>query len=131
VSIVFDTEALLAFYLGEAGGKKVEKYLTRIMKGELEGYLNIINLSELFYILYRKSPALAEEKEQNLRNYGLKIVPVDDDGLWREAAKIKARHPLSSADAFTVATAKMMKASLLTGRDAELHSVDVPVERIR
>jgi len=101
------------------------------MKGELEGYLNIINLAELFYILHRKSPALAEEKEQNLRNYGLKIVPVDDDGLWREAAKTKAGHSLSLADAFTVVTAKNMKATLLTGRDAELHSVDVPVERIR
>jgi len=131
VSVVFDTEALLAFYLGEAGGRKVEKYLARIMKGELKGYLNIINLSELFYILYRKSPALAEEKEQNLRNYGLKIVPVDDDRLWREAAKIKARHSLSLADAFTAATAKMMKASLLTGRDAEFHGVDIPMERIR
>ena len=131
MSVVFDTEALLAFYLGEAGGRKVEKYLARIMKGELKGYLNIINLSELFYILYRKSPALAEEKEQNLRNYGLKIVPVDDDRLWREAAKIKARHSLSLADAFTAATAKMMKASLLTGRDAEFHGVDIPMERIR
>ena len=44
MSIVFDTEALLAFYLGEAGGRKVEKYLARVMKGELEGYLNIIYL---------------------------------------------------------------------------------------
>ena len=131
MSVVFDTEALLAFYLGEAGGRKVEKCLTRVMKGELEGYLNIINLSELFYILYRKSPALAEEKEQNLRNYGLKIIPVVDDELWRQAAKIKAMHTLSLADAFTAATAKMMKASLLTGRDAEFHGVDVAIERVR
>ena len=131
MSIVFDTEALLVFYLGEPGGRKVEKCLTRIMKGELKGYLNVINLAELYYILYRKSPALAEEKEQNLRNYGLEIVPVDDDELWREAAKIKARHSLSLADAFTVATAKIEKASMLTGRDAEFHGIDIPMERIK
>jgi predicted nucleic acid-binding protein len=131
VSIVFDTEALLAFYLGEPGGRQVEKYLTRIMKGEMEGYLNIINLAELYYILYRKNPALAEEKTQNLRNYGLEIVPVEDDGLWREAAEIKARHAVSLADAFTVATTKTKKAKLLTGRDAELHRVDIPIERIK
>jgi len=131
VSIVFGTEALLAFYLGEPGGRQVEKYLTKIMKGEMEGYLNIINLAELYYILYRKNPALAEEKTQNLRNYGLEIVPVEDDGLWREAAEIKARHAVSLADAFTVATTKTKKAKLLTGRDAELHRVDIPIERIK
>jgi len=131
VNIVFDTEALLAFYLGEPGGRQVEKYLTRIMKGELEGYLNIVNLAELYYILHRKSAALAEEKERNLRNYGLKIVPVEDNGLWREAAKIKARHAVSLADAFTVATAKTKKTKLLTGRDAELHAIGIPTERIK
>jgi len=65
VSVVFDTEALLAFYLGEPGGKNVERYLTKIMKGEIKGYLNIINLTELYYILYRRNPDLAEEKERN------------------------------------------------------------------
>ena len=131
MNIVFDTEALLAFYLGEPGGRQVEKYLTRIMKGELEGYLNIVNLAELYYILHRKSAALAEEKERNLRNYGLKIVPVEDNGLWREAAKIKARQAVSLADAFTVATAKTKKTKLLTGRDAELHAIGIPTERIK
>ena len=35
VSVVFDTETLLAFYLGEPGGKKVERHLTKIMEGEM------------------------------------------------------------------------------------------------
>jgi len=39
VSIVFDTEAPLAFYLGEPFGKEVERRLAKIMKGELKGYL--------------------------------------------------------------------------------------------
>jgi len=66
VSVVFDIEALLAFYLGEPDGRNVERYLTKIMKGEIKGYLNIINLTEFYYILYQKSPNLAEEKERNL-----------------------------------------------------------------
>jgi predicted nucleic acid-binding protein len=130
MSIVFDTEALLAFYLGEQGGKEVEKRLVKIMKGEIRGYLNLINLTELYYILYRRSPDLAEEKERNLRGYGLEIVPVDDNGLWKEAAKTKGRHTLSLADAFAVATAKVKKANLLVGRDAEFDSIDVSIERI-
>jgi len=130
VSVVFDTEALLAFYLGEPFGKEVERRLAKIMKGELKGYLSIINLTELYYILYRKSPDLAEEKERNLRCYGLEIVPIDDNRLWKEAAKTKGKHALSLADAFTVATAKIKKAQLLTGRDAEFNGVDVQIERV-
>ena len=130
MSIVFDTEAPLAFYLGEPFGKEVERRLAKIMKGELKGYLSIINLTELYYILYRKSPDLAEEKERNLRYYGLEIVPIDDNRLWKEAAKTKGKHALSLADAFTVATAKIKKAQLLTGRDAEFNGVDVQIERV-
>lgn len=130
MSVVFDTEALLAFYLGESGGKEVEKRLVKIMKGEIKGYFNIINLAELYYILYRRSPDLAEEKERNLRGYGLEIVTVDDNRLWKEAAKTKGRHALSLADALSVATAKVKKANLLTGRDAEFHDIDISIEQI-
>jgi len=130
MSIVFDTEALLAFYLGEQGGKEVEKRLVKITKGEIRGYLNLINLTELYYILYRRSPDLAEEKERNLRGYGLEIVPVDDNGLWKEAVKTKGRYALSLVDAFAVATAKVKKANLLVGRDAEFDGLDVSIERI-
>jgi len=131
VSVVFDTEALLAFYLGEPDGKNVERHITKTMKGEIKGYLNIINLTELYYILYRKNPDLAEEKERNLRDYGLKIVPVDDNKLWKEAAKIKETQAISLADAFAVATAKVKKANLLLGRDAEFHNMGVSIKRIR
>lgn len=130
MSVVFDTEALLAFYLGEPGGKEVERRLVKIMKGEIRGYLNIINLTELYYILYRKSPDLAEEKERNLRGCGLEIVPVDDKKLWKEAAKTKGKHALSLADAFAVATANGKKAKLLVCRDEEFNSIDVSIERI-
>ncbi len=131
MSVVFDTEVLLAFYLGEQGGREVERLLVKIMKGELKGYLNVFNLTELYYILYRLSPDVAEEKERNLRGYGLEIVPVNDDGLWKEAAKTKVKQALSLADAYAVATAKLMNAKLLIGRDTEFDGLDVSVERIR
>jgi predicted nucleic acid-binding protein len=89
-----------------------------------------VNLTELYYILYRRSPDLAEEKERTLRGYGLVIVPVDDNTLWKEAAKMKAKHALSLADAFAVATAKVKKASLLVGQDAEFDDIDASIERI-
>lgn len=47
--------------------------------------------------------------------------PIDFD-LVSEAAKIKARHPLSYADAFAVATALRHDATIITG-DPEFQSV--------
>jgi predicted nucleic acid-binding protein len=58
-------------------------------------------------------------------------VPVDDDSLWREAARIKASYSLSLADAFAVATAMVLKADLVAGLDRELRGVGVKIERIR
>ncbi len=130
MNIVFDTETLLAFYLGEPAGKNVERRLVETMKGEIKSYLNIVNLTELYYILYRKNPEIAEEKERNLRGYGVEIVPVEDNELWREAAKTKAKHALSLADAFAVATAKVKNATLLVGRDPEFDGLDISIERI-
>lgn len=130
MNIVFDTETLLAFYLGEPAGKEVERRLVETMKGETKGYLNIVNLTELYYILHRKNPEIAEEKERNIRGYGVEIVPVEDNEIWREAAKTKGKHALSLADAFAVATAKVKKAKLLVGRDTEFDGMDISIERI-
>jgi predicted nucleic acid-binding protein len=69
--VVFDTEALLIFYLGEEGADIVEDLLRRIQNKELKGFLNIVNLTEFYYILYRRDAAIAEEKERNLRAYGI------------------------------------------------------------
>ena len=132
-TFVFDTEALLSFYLGEPGGKKVEAYLQEMTRGESEGFLNVVNLSEIYYILFRKNPVIAAEKEQNLRGYGVRVVSVEENNnLWREAAEIKASYALSLADAFAAATAKAKKGTLIVGRDAEFTEIKgIKIERTR
>jgi len=129
--LVFDSEAILAFYLAEEGGEIVRDSLKKVQSGEAEGYINIVTLTELYYILHRADPKLADEKERNLRLYGLKIVPVEDDDLWREAAKTKGGHALSLADAFAVATAKICKSKLVVGSDEEFKELDIELLRIR
>jgi predicted nucleic acid-binding protein len=129
--LTFDSEAILAFFLGEAGAELVRDNLEKVQKGEIEGYINILNLTEIYYILSRVSPKLAEEKQRNLRLYGLKIVPINDNGLWREAAKIKCDHSMSLADAFAVATAETLKTKLIVGSDKEFNNLNIQVLRIR
>ncbi len=131
MSVVFDTEALLIFYLDEPGAETVQEILEKTQKGKSAGFLNIVNLAEFSYILQRRDPELAKEKERNLRAFGLEIVPVLDNGLWRVAANIKSQHQLSLADSFAAATAKIKRARLATGRDEEYKSVGVPLVRLR
>ncbi|MGE5533652.1 MAG: type II toxin-antitoxin system VapC family toxin [Bacillota bacterium] len=129
--LTFDSEALLAFFLGEAGAELVRDNLEKVQKREIEGYINILNLTEIYYILSRVSPKLAEEKQRNLRLYGLKVVPINDDGLWREAAKIKCDHSMSLANAFAVATAQKLKTSLVVGSDKEFNNLNIHLLKIR
>lgn len=129
--LTFDSEAILAFYLGEEGGEFVRDSLGKVQNGDAEGYINILNLTEIYYILFRVDPELAEEKQRNLRLYGLKVIPVEDDSLWREAARIKGRHALSLADAFAVATAKSFESKLVVGSDKEFREINIQLLKIR
>jgi predicted nucleic acid-binding protein len=129
--LTFDSEAILAFFLGETGAELVRDNLEKVQKKEIEGYINILNLTEIYYILSRVDPKLAEEKQRNLRLYGLKVVPINDNGLWREAAKIKCYHSMSLADAFAVATAESLKTKLIVGSDKEFNNLSIQLLRIR
>jgi len=103
-----------------------------VLERDLKGYINVVNLAELYYILARKSRKEADEKERNLRSYGVRVVSVRDrDRLWREAAMIKARGTLSLADAFAAATATGLKAKLVTGGDADFRGIEgLEIERV-
>jgi len=129
--VVFDTEALLIFYLDEEGAEVVEDLLRRIQNNETEGFLNIVNLTEFYYILYRRDAAIAEEKVLNLRAYGMEIVPLIDNAIWRETGKIKGEHAISLADAFAVATAIVKKDKLVVGQDEDFKKVKVPQIKVR
>jgi predicted nucleic acid-binding protein len=131
LGVAFDTEALLIFYLDEPGAATVQEHMEKVQRHEIAGYLNIVNLAEFVYILYRRDPELALEKERSLRAFGLEIVPLLDNELWRVAASFKARHSLSLADAFAAATAKVKQVSLATGRDQEYKPLGIPLVKLK
>ena len=127
---VFDTEAILKFYLGEDGAPKVLELLKRVQDKKDKGYVSVINLTEFYYILYRKNPEIAKQKVENLLSFGLVPSEVKDDDLWREAGKLKALHNIPLADAFAAATANHLKATLVAGKDADFEGVDVDIMRV-
>lgn len=129
--VTFDSEPILAFFLGERGGEQARDILEKIESKEVEGYINVVNLTEVTYTLQRLSIKVAEEKERILRGYGLKVVPVEDNGLWLQAAKFKSDNSLSLGDAFAAATAAAFKTKLVVGNDKEFGNLGVELLKIR
>ena len=130
MSIVFDTEPLLIFYKGETGQTKVRDLLIQVNEGKLKAYINIINLTEFYYILHRYNPTIAEEKTRTLKTFGIKTIPITDNTLWKQAAKTKSQTPMSLADSFAVATAKTLNSKLVIGKDTEFEGIDIDTIKI-
>jgi predicted nucleic acid-binding protein len=58
--LTFDSEPLLAFFLGEPAAETVKDYLSKIQNKEAQSFINVINLAEVNYILYSLNPGLAD-----------------------------------------------------------------------
>ncbi len=87
-------------------------------------HMSWVNLGEVFYKLHRDlGPATAEDRVAKLRPSLLLDVPGPDRVM--AAARIKATHQMSYADAFAVATARACNAVLLTGDPEILEAGDV------
>jgi predicted nucleic acid-binding protein len=129
--LTFDSEPIVAFFFGEPGARLVTNLLEKTQAKDIQTYINIFNLTEVYYAIARREPKAAEEKLRLLRFYGLKVVPVEDNGLWREAALIKKKYMLSLGDSFAVATAQALKSKLVVGSDKELNDLGIPIIRIR
>lgn len=130
-NLTFDSEPLLAFFLGEPGAEAVRDFLEKIQRKEIKGFINVVNLAEVFYILYRLNPSLADENCHALSHLGLEVVIVKDDELWQNAAKIKARYSLSLGDAFAAATAEKQASTLVIGSDKEFNGLEISTLKIR
>ena len=128
---VVDSWAILAFLRGEEPGAAVmRRYLRRAQSGNLRLLLNVVNLGEVFYrLLQLTDKAQAEERLRQVKALPIDIVPARES-LVLEAARVKATHPLSYADAFAVATGRLENAPVITG-DPEILGLPVSVVRVR
>lgn len=117
-----DSFALLAYLEGETGRPRVKELMSGAQSGKCSLYLSLINLGEVLYITEREhSLVLAQRALAAIDQLPLQIVPASRAAVLA-AAHIKARYPISYADAFAVVTAQDCQCVLLTG-DPEFHSV--------
>ena len=125
---VFDSFAILSYFYGQQGADKVERLLRALeSNGKTTAWLNLINLGEIYYIISRNEGFDRADRAVALT----KKWPIDvlhpSEKLTLSAARIKAGHPLSYADAFVVATALEKEAIILTG-DPEFKQLEDLVE---
>jgi len=120
--IVLDSYALLALLNDEPGAARVEDLLRRAEAGEVELSLSVINLGGLAYIVERRwGPEKLRAVLAYIEETKIQLVAVDQPRVL-VAAHVKAQNPLSFADAFAVALAQELSATLLTG-DPEFEAV--------
>jgi len=113
--IILDSYALLCFLKDETGSDKVEKKIRAAVSGTCHLMMSLINLGEVFYILYREmGEEFAIKQEAEIFRLPIEFIETDWS-LIREAAMIKAKYSIAFADCFTAAIAFRKEASILTG----------------
>ena len=110
---VLDTSAWIALDEQEPGAEQVESVLAGAWLGQAEVHASFATLTELEYVRTQKRDAqqaaelLAFVRSQRVTWHH------SDDALCAAAAKLKAAHKLSFADAFVAATAQRLDATLV------------------
>lgn len=120
---VLDTFALLAFFQGEPSGVTVQTLFEQALDNQAALGLSLISAGELFYITHRKRGATrADAVWADLQQLPVSIYPVTEARV-RAAAQVKARQTVSYADAFSIALAQELGATVITG-DPEFKQVE-------
>ena len=123
MTAVLDAWAVLALLRDETGAAEVER--------SVEGggaVISWMNLGEVFYIVACEgSEAEAAAAVERVRA-SVRTLEVDAD-LVLAAARVKAHHAVSYADAFAVALAERLRRPLITG-DPEILALNREVDVI-
>ncbi|HEY4984251.1 MAG TPA: PIN domain-containing protein [Verrucomicrobiae bacterium] len=112
-NVVLDTSAWFALAESEPGADEVEAQVAAAWLGRVSLHASFVSLAELQYIRTNEQGTDSAEK----LIAWVKQQPVhwlhSDDALCGEAAKFKAAHKVSFADAFVAATAQRLNATLV------------------
>lgn len=112
---VLDSFALLAYLGGEAGMPRVRSALEAAAERRQRVYLSLINLGEILYITERERGVVeARRTLGTIDQLPLAIVEVSRSTVLA-AAHVKARFPISYADAFAVVAAQDHGGIVMTG----------------
>jgi len=120
---VFDSSALISYLDGEANAEKVANFLEEINEKELEAFLCVVNLGEIYYHFIRSGGYhTGDTIIKAIRTLPIKIIEANIE-LTLSAGRIKAFNKMSYADCFAAALTENKKGILLTS-DKEFKQVE-------
>jgi len=112
-ALLLDTSAIMSFIEDEPGADQVQIALFDADAGNLSLYGCFVTLTEIEYITRQEQgEAVAEQRVRDVRELPIRWVH-SDDALCSAAAKLKASHRISFADAFVAAAAQRFDAVLI------------------
>lgn len=130
-AVVLDAWAVLALLRHEQPAVEVVgHYVNQAASGTTRLVLGLVNLGEVLYRLIQiEGERAAQRHVARFRAGPVEVVPVREP-LVMDAARLKAAHPMSYADAFAVATARAERGTLVTG-DPEILALPRSIVRTR
>lgn len=124
-SYVLDACALLAMINNEPGADRVEAVLREAFLGNIEVYMNKINVYEIYYGIYRANGReMAEEVYILIKKQPINIIDSFSDEVFVEAARLKSKYKMSLADSIALGEAIVRKAELLSSDHHEFDAIE-------
>ena len=115
-NFVLDSYALIGYLENESFAEQIEEILNNAKKGDSRLYLHAIHLGEVYYITLREQGKnTADMAYSRIKAFPLNFIELIDEELLLTASTLKASYPISYADSFAAAMAKINKCLLLTG----------------
>ena len=123
-NFVLDSYALIGFLENESFAEQIEEILNNAKKGDSRLYLHAIHLGEVYYIAMREQGKnKADLVYSRIKAFPLNLIELINEELLLTASRLKATYPISYADSFAAAMAKIYKCLLLTG-DPEFKALE-------
>ena len=121
---VLDSYALIGYLENEPFSQRIEGLLNQARKGDCRLYLHAIQLGEVYYITLREQGQnSADLAYSRIKAFPLTFVDHIDENLLITACTLKANYPISYADSFAAALAKIHECFLLSG-DPEFKALE-------
>ena len=112
---ILDACALVAFFNEEPGYEIVENLLKKAMNHQLTLRMNIINILEIYYGVYRDDgKQMAERIFQKIQSLPIYINRMISTDIFKNAAKLKAKFNISVSDSIAIAEANVLESEIVT-----------------
>ena len=123
-SYVLDSYALIGYLEDEPFADWLQQLLLSARNGHCRLYVHAIQLGEVYYITLREQgKTIADLAYARINAFPVIVIDAIDEKLLLSAASLKAKFPISYADAYAAALAGIYNAVLLTG-DPEFEALE-------